>query len=216
MIGLFIEYLLSTGWGQPAIGILSTVCDPSIRGTAVSVFFFLITIFGVVAPMGYQAMFNIYGLNPYEEPREFGIMVALCTIIPCILAIPCFYVAGVKYSWYKYHEAMFMLDVWGEMEQWYQDDISKKRFHQMQANGEQGDPQNLSVSVDWRVLRDQRKMKIKEFKNEAINLHNVKPVLKQRGKLLGDHGQPAFVKKKTITANFKEDDTPSEFPDTRS
>ena len=53
MTGLFIEYLLSTGWGQPAIGILSTVCDPSVRGTAVSVFFFLITIFGVVAPMGY-------------------------------------------------------------------------------------------------------------------------------------------------------------------
>ena len=46
-------------------------------------------------------------------------MVAAFTIIPCIIAIPCFYIAGVKYSWYKYHEAMFMLDVWGEMEQWY-------------------------------------------------------------------------------------------------
>ena len=72
MTGLFIEYLLSTGWGQPAIGILSTVCDPSVRGTAVSVFFFLITIFGVVAPLIYQAIFNTYGLNPYEEPKEFG------------------------------------------------------------------------------------------------------------------------------------------------
>jgi hypothetical protein len=51
-------------------------------------------------------------------------------------------------------------------------------------------------------------MKIKEFKNEAINLHNVKPVLKQRNKLFGEHGgQAAFVKKKTITANFKEDET---------
>jgi hypothetical protein len=27
---------------------------------------------------------------------------------------------------------------------------------------------------------------------------------------------PAFVKKKTITANFKEDETIDEFPDTRS
>ena len=59
-------------------------------------------------------------------------------------------------------------------------------------------------------------MKIKEFKNEAINLANVRPVLKQRGKLVADHGVPGFVKKKTITANFKEDETPSEFPDTRS
>ena len=68
MTGLFIEYLLSTGWGQPAIGILSTVCDPSIRGTAISVFFFLITIFGVIAPYGYIAIQNHYGLDPYEEP----------------------------------------------------------------------------------------------------------------------------------------------------
>lgn len=56
MTGLFVEYLLSTAWGQPAIGILSTVCDPSVRGTAVSVFFFLITIFGVVAPYGYRSV----------------------------------------------------------------------------------------------------------------------------------------------------------------
>jgi hypothetical protein len=86
----------------------------------------------------------------------------------------------------------------------------------MQMNGEQGDPQNLSVSVDWRVLREQRKMKIKEFKNEAINISNVKPILKQRTKLVGQHEAPGFIKKKTITANFKEDETPSEFPDTRS
>lgn len=59
-------------------------------------------------------------------------------------------------------------------------------------------------------------MKIKEFKNEAINLNNVKPVLKSRAKLVGQHDVPAFVKKKTITANFAEDETPNEFPDTRS
>ena len=40
MTGLFIEYMLSTAWGQPAIGILSTVCDASVRGTAISLFFF--------------------------------------------------------------------------------------------------------------------------------------------------------------------------------
>lgn len=56
MTGLFIEYLLSTGWGQPAIGILSTVCDSAIRGTAISVFFFLITIFGVIAPYFFIAL----------------------------------------------------------------------------------------------------------------------------------------------------------------
>lgn len=107
MTGLFIEYLLSTGWGQPAISILSTVCDASIRGTAISVFFFLITIFGVICPYGYIAIQNTYGLDYNEEPREFGILIACCTCIPCVLALPCFYIAGVKYSWFKYHEAMF-------------------------------------------------------------------------------------------------------------
>jgi len=56
MTGLFIEYMLSTAWGQPAIGILSTVCDASVRGTAISLFFFLISIFGVICPYGYLAI----------------------------------------------------------------------------------------------------------------------------------------------------------------
>ena len=56
MTGLFIEYMLSTGWGQPAIGILSTVCDPHVRGTAVSIFFFLLTMYGVVAPMAFNSI----------------------------------------------------------------------------------------------------------------------------------------------------------------
>jgi hypothetical protein len=52
LIGYVLETILSTGWSQPAIGILSTVCDPSVRGTSVSVFFFLMTIYGVIAPIG--------------------------------------------------------------------------------------------------------------------------------------------------------------------
>ena len=58
-------------------------------------------------PKAFSALQNYYGLEPEHEPVEFGIFIALSTIIPCILAIPCFYIAGVKYSWYKYHEAMF-------------------------------------------------------------------------------------------------------------
>lgn len=46
---------------------------------------------------------------------------------------------------------MFMLDVWGEMEQFYEDEISKKRFYQM--TGDPGEKTNLSVSVDWKQMR---------------------------------------------------------------
>lgn len=163
MSGLFIEYLLSTGWGQPAIGILSTVCDSAIRGTAISVFFFLITIFGVIAPYFYIALQNHYGLDAKEEAQEFGILIACCTVIPCIIALPCFYIAGVKYSWFKYHEAMFELDVWGEMEKFYQDQMIYKRQNMM--TGDPAEKSVLSASIDWKEIKYQRKMKVRELKN---------------------------------------------------
>ena len=61
-------------------------------------------------------------------------------------------------------------------------------------------------------------MKIKEFKNDQIKISDVKPVLKKRGTLVGQHdGQPgAFIKQKTLMANLREDETIDEFPDTRS
>jgi hypothetical protein len=36
-------------------------------------------------------------------------------------------------------------------------------------NPDAGDPANLSVSVDWKLIKDQRKMKLKHFKKEAID-----------------------------------------------
>lgn len=63
-----------------------------------------------------------------------------------------------------------MLDVWGEMEQWYADEVSKKRFMQRELNNDPADPTNLSVSVDWKVLRQQRKMKIKNFNQERMEI----------------------------------------------
>tara|TARA_B110000285_G_C15000309_1_gene551096 strand:- start:302 stop:1114 length:813 start_codon:yes stop_codon:yes gene_type:complete len=184
MTGLFIEYLLSTGWGQPAIGILSTVCDASVRGTAISVFFFLISIFGVMAPYCYTAIQNHYGLDPIEEPAEFGMLIACCTIIPCILAIPCFYIAGVKYSWHKYNEAMFQLDVWGEMEQYYEDEISKKRYNQ--NFGDPAEKSNLSASVDWKIMKNKRKLKIRDMKDAVKREED--SMKSDRAKLLKDHG----------------------------
>lgn len=77
---------------------------------------------------------------------------------------------------------------------------------------------NLSVSVDWQILKNQRKLKVKEFKNQQVQLDQFKPVLKKRGGLVNRHddGNEGLLRKKTLVANFAEDDTPSEFPDTRS
>ena len=72
MSGVFVEYLLSTCWGQPAIGILSSVVDADIRGTAIGVFFFLISIFSIIAPHGFVAIQNHYGLPSNLIRLGFG------------------------------------------------------------------------------------------------------------------------------------------------
>ena len=162
MMGLFIENLLSTGWGQPAIGILSAVVDPEIRGTAVGVFFFLISVFGIIAPYGFVAIQNHYGLDPFEEPVEFGWLCALTTGIPCVLAIPAFYMAGVRYSWHRFNEAILMIDRFGSEAAAEWDEITKKRKYQ--RIGDPEERSNLSASVDWKLLREQRKMKRKQAK----------------------------------------------------
>ena len=64
MFGFFVETLFTTGWGQPAIGILSTVCDPAVRGTSVSMFFFLVNLFQIYAPRLFIAMDTHFGINP--------------------------------------------------------------------------------------------------------------------------------------------------------
>jgi hypothetical protein len=111
-------------------------------------------------------------------------LIACCTIIPCILAIPCFYIAGVKYSWHKYNEAMFQLDVWGEMEQYYEDEISKKRYNQ--NFGDPAEKSNLSASVDWKIMKNKRKLKIRDMKDAVKREEN--SIKSDRAKLLKDHG----------------------------
>ena len=116
-------------------------------------------------------MRNHFGLDPEHEPYEFGMFVSLCTSLPCLVAIPAFYIAGVHYSWKKYHDTMFVMDVWNEMEQQYMDEISKKRLYkqQMQGGPAPDDPTNLSVSIDWKEVRQQRKLKVKAFKDSKAD-----------------------------------------------
>jgi len=68
IFGLFTEYLLSTGWRQPAIAMLVMVCDASVRGTAISVLFFFLTIFGVLTPDAFNALKKYYDVDPTKDP----------------------------------------------------------------------------------------------------------------------------------------------------
>ena len=105
--GLFVETMCASAWSQPAIGMLAQVVNPNVRGTAVSLFFFFLTVFSIIMPAFYVGIRDHYGIEPIHEPHEFGIFLILCTCIPSLLSIPAFYVAGVRYSWIRFKEMIF-------------------------------------------------------------------------------------------------------------
>ena len=91
---------------------------------------------------------------------------------------------------------MFQLDVWGEMEQYYEDEISKKRYNQ--NFGDPAEKSNLSASVDWKIMRNKRKLKIRDLK-EAVKQQQ-ESNSSGRAKLLKEHGttNPNLRKQKTM------------------
>jgi len=61
-----------------------------------------------------------------------------------------------------------------------EDEISKKRWYQAQLRGgpDLSDPSNLSVSVDWKAMREERKIKVKELKKQNLDLKEVRPLMR--------------------------------------
>jgi hypothetical protein len=74
--------------------------------------------------------------------------------------------------------------VWGEMEQYYEDEISKKRYNQ--NFGDPAEKSNLSASVDWKIMKNKRKLKIRDMK-DAVK-RDQDSIKSDRAKLLRDHG----------------------------
>ena len=58
-------------------------------------------------------------------------------------------------------------------------------------------------------------MNVKALRKQNMALQDVKPIMKKRTAKFGAHNQN-YAKQKSLVANFREDDTPSDFPDTRS
>ena len=99
---------------------------------------------------------------------------------------------------------MFMLDVWGEMEQYYEDEITLKRKSQM--IGDPAEKMNFSVSVDYKIRTNKRKIKMREFKDRVDQEEKLKKENK-RASLLDDHDNQAglYKKQKTMVGVLPED-----------
>lgn len=97
MGGLCLEYLLAKGWSGPAISMLTAVVDPRIKGTAVAMFMFSASIISSFSAVLLGNLIEKFGYSPHETPSEYGNLIAIATILPCIIAMPCFLVAGYRY-----------------------------------------------------------------------------------------------------------------------
>lgn len=175
---------------------LAQVTNPNVRGTAVSLFFFFLTLFSIIMPAFYVGIRDYYGIEPVHEPHEFGLFITACTCIPSLLSIPAFYVSGVKYSWIRFKEMMFQDAIWQNMQEAQEEQISKKRLFKAyeQGGANLDDPTNLSVSIDYKLLRKERKLKHSELKGKIAKPSNV-----GRSGLLNFH--------KKVTRNLEGEDT---------
>ena len=85
----------------------------------------------------------------------------------------------------------------------------------MEGGPEPDDPTNLSVSVDWKKMRQERKMRVKQAKGVQAEAKAFKPFVKLRTQLL-DKFKGNKVDKAPLMATLAGDDTVEQFPDTRS
>ena len=86
---------------------LQTVVDPKIKGTAVAMFMFVTTAMSSVSSVAINPIIEGKELDPSrpEHRREYGHLLAYFTMIPCAVAIPCFYMAGRRYRAVKEAQA---------------------------------------------------------------------------------------------------------------
>ena len=99
MTFLFLEYLLGEGWTSPAISMIQSVIPAEVKGVAIAVFLFCVTIAGTVATLVVGAILE--GLDAKNNPYTYGLIITANTVIPCILAVFCFARAGKHYVDFK-------------------------------------------------------------------------------------------------------------------
>lgn len=92
MTFLFLEYLLAEGWNSPAISMIQQVVDPSVKGVAISIYLFSVTIAGTIASVVVGAVST--AMHTKDNPALLGYICAVSCAVPSFFAILCFYVSG--------------------------------------------------------------------------------------------------------------------------
>jgi hypothetical protein len=97
---LFCEYLFCEGWISPNMAMIQTVIDTRYKAVSIGMFLFGTTISGTVASyLVGQLIQNFVPDN--DTSNTLGVILAINTTVPCLLASFCFYMAGGHYVKFK-------------------------------------------------------------------------------------------------------------------
>ena len=95
---LFCEYLFCEGWISPNMAMIQTVIDVKYKSVAIGVYLFGTTIAGTLGSFVVGELITLYAP---EGGYTVGVIMAVNTSVPCLVAAFCFYMAGGHYSEFK-------------------------------------------------------------------------------------------------------------------
>ena len=93
---LFLEYLCGEGWMAPAVAMIQITIDVRYKGVAMGVFLFSTAIVGTIG----TAIVGVVISGVTDQKKE-GLIIALNTAIPCILAAFTFWISSIHYGRFK-------------------------------------------------------------------------------------------------------------------
>ena len=92
--GYYMQQLFAKGWTAPALLMLKSVVDKEVSSLSIGIFLFTVNIdysFALGAAGTVKTEQNL----SHDRPAEYGFWVGILCIIPVVMAIPIFYLAGI-------------------------------------------------------------------------------------------------------------------------
>ena len=96
MSGVIIQVTIVKGWIASAIYILQTTSDPSVKNLSVASFMFVQNVINTLSSFSVGKLSAYLKVNPISTPHQYGDLITLLSVGPCIMSIPFFIISGLK------------------------------------------------------------------------------------------------------------------------
>ena len=99
MFGLAFNFLFGAGFLGPAVTMVINTVSPENKGFAVNAFLFFATMAGLISTTIFGVLADSYDAK--NNPKYYGYLLSFFVVIPGMLSIPFFYLAGISYREFK-------------------------------------------------------------------------------------------------------------------